>query len=120
MIHNNILYILLLIVLIFLIIYKNKHFYLEGYRYMWPNMGKINNTNGMNLDGLFFSRKNCENACNFFGCKGYVTTTTGNSWNKNKGKCTIFTSNIPANVTDFNEPNLQGFKYSKGSYLYII
>ena len=119
MIHNNILYILLLIVLIFLIIYKNKYFYLEGYRHMGLNMEKIDNTNGVYHKDL--SRSQCKDKCaTTNGCIAYITTTSGGANSRIKGKCRIFKSDIPANVTDFNEHNLQGFKYSKGSYLYII
>ena len=118
MIHNNILYILLLIVLIFLIIYKNKHFYLEGYRLTWANMAKNDNRNGTNYYN--YTRNQCEDACKYYGCKGYVTTTTGGKRSQMRGNCTIFKSTNSANNTDFNETNLQGFKYSKGSYVYII
>ena len=116
--HNNILYILLLIVLIFLIIYKKKHFCLEGYRYMWPNMAKKNNTNGVPYNNL--SRSQCKNKCTqSLDCLAYVTTTSGGANSRSKGDCRIFKSTIQDNITDFNPSNLRGFKYSTGSYLYI-
>jgi hypothetical protein len=109
--HNNILYILLLIVLVFLIIYKSN--ILEGFTYTYfPNMNKT-------FDGTFIGNnvkyKDCENACSNNGlCKGFTSDLPLNSNVARTGECRVF-----LNDNDLNKSNLKNLKYQYDSYLYI-
>jgi hypothetical protein len=110
--HNNILYILLLIVLIFLIIYKNK--ILEGLTYI-PNMIKINESSNLKASSNNKTYAQCESYCKMNECSGFMSTVPKNSRTTIKGKCKTYYMNDP----ELNINNLKNLKYKVGSYLYI-
>ena len=110
--HNKILYILLLIVLVFLIIYKNNIFEgLTTYTY-FPNMNKLN-------DGVLYKTNatyvDCETKCtNDTTCKGFTSDLPINSNAARTGECRVF-----QNDSDLNKNNLKNLKYQFDSHLYI-
>ena len=107
--HNIILYIILLIVLIFLIIYKNK--ILEGLTYL-PNLTKKDLSTGTLIKWKTYSQ--CNTLCPATTCSGFTSVPLNTNPNTT-GTCITFPKNDP----DLNITNLRNLTYDSDSYLYI-
>ena len=88
--HHTIVYSIIVLVVLFIIIYINKHFYLEGYSYI-PNLHFTNPTDMpiISPDDILLST--CEKSCNAYPtCTGFTSLAPNGS--KNRTKCTYYTN----------------------------
>lgn len=119
--HHTIIYSIILIVILFIIIYINNTFYLEGYT-MLPNLS-FTNSNPQNtivsLNNNSSLQTTCELSCDNYddlypqnGCVGFssnIANGTGKS-----GTCTFYN-----NESKLSFENIDQVKYNTNSNLYI-
>jgi hypothetical protein len=95
--HHTIFYSIILLVILFIIIYINKQFYLEGYTFI-PNLTFSNPTDSItSLNNNSLYQTSCEKTCDIRsrqqdGCSGFSSDIPPNS-NKS-GRCTFYKNGI--------------------------
>lgn len=110
--HNMLLCIILSIVILFLIIYKNNFLILEGYTYI-PHI--LYDQTRLSSYYRYFLKKNlseCRQSCNDdLGCTGFFSNIPINTGNLRKGAC-LFYNNL-------NKDEIKFMTHNVGAYLYI-
>jgi hypothetical protein len=110
--HNMLLFIILLIVVLFLIIYKNIFLILEGYTYI-PHI-IYDPTRLFSYNRFFLKKKlsECTKSCDDdLGCTGFFSNIPINTGNLRKGTC-LFYNNL-------NKDEIKFMTHNVGAYLYI-